>query len=230
MTAQILIVEDEPLIAQDLKFLLDDMGISSVDVAMDYDGAVGILKEKNFDLVLLDVNLSSEKDGIHLAEYLNESKKTPFIFITSYFNSSVIERAKRTKPQAYLVKPFQAKDVKVNVEMALFKAAESKPSQPVFVKEKNGSIKVDLDKLLYLEAVDSYTRLIFENEEVMVSQNLKSMQEKLGSKEIVRVHKSYSVNISAISTIKGGAVFINDHKIPIGRAYKEDFSAHISFI
>lgn len=230
MTSRILIVEDEPLIAQDLKFLLDDMGLSFVDVAMDYHEALAILADKNFDLVLLDVNLSSEKDGIHLAEYLNESMKTPFIFITSYFNSSVIERAKRTKPQAYLVKPFQAKDVKVNVQMALFKASENEVSQPVFVKEKGGSIKVDLDKLLYLEAVDSYTRLIFEDEEVMVSQNLKSMQEKLASKEIVRVHKSYCVNISAISTIKGGVVYINDHKIPVGRAYKDDFNAHISFI
>ncbi|WP_424961383.1 LytR/AlgR family response regulator transcription factor [Ekhidna sp.] len=229
MSARILIVEDEPLIAQDLKFLLHDVGIKAVHIAMSYDEAINSLKNSSFDLALLDVNLSGEKDGIHLAEHLNVSL-IPFIFITSYFNSSVIERAKRTKPQAYLVKPFQAKDVKVNVQMALFKASESNSENPVFVKEKNGSIKVDLDKLLYLEAVDNYTRLIFENEEVMVSQNLKSMQEKLDSKEIIRVHKSFCVNIGAISTIKGGALFINDHKIPIGRAYKHDFTDRISFL
>jgi DNA-binding LytR/AlgR family response regulator len=230
VSARILIVEDEPLIAQDLKFLLNDMGIEAVHIAMSYDEAIDSLKNTSFDLALLDVNLSGEKDGIHLAEHLNVSSKTPFIFITSYFNTSVIERAKRTKPQAYLVKPFQAKDVKVNVQMALFKASESKSETPVFVKEKNGSIKIDLDKLLYLEAVDSYTRLIFENEEVMVSQNLKSMQEKLATKEVVRVHKSYCVNIGAISTIKGGYIFINAHKIPIGRAYKHDFTDRISFL
>ena len=81
MSARILIVEDEPLIAQDLKFLLNDMGIEAVHIAMSYDEAIDSLKNTFFDLALLDVNLSGEKDGIHLAIHLNESSKTPFIFI-----------------------------------------------------------------------------------------------------------------------------------------------------
>lgn len=229
MNAKILIVEDEPLIAQDLKYLLNDMGLSSISIAMDYEDAWKVLHEKPFDLALLDINLSSEKDGIDLAAELN-SLQIPFIFITSYFNQSIVERAKTTRPQAYLVKPFNQHDLQINVEMVLFKIKTQEERNEIFIKEKRGSLKIDISKLLFMEAIDNYTKLVFDTEEQMLSQTLKAVHEKLEGQNIVRVHKSFCVKIDAISMIKGNVVYLDTYEIPIGRTYKKELSSHLNFL
>lgn len=228
MDAKILIVEDEPLIAQDLKFLLSDLGLNSVSVALDYDDATSVLQNSHFDLALLDINLSSERDGIDLAEHLN-TLNIPFIFLTSYFNQSIVNRAKKTRPQAYLVKPFNKHDLQINVEMVLFKIKSEQKAHEVFLKEKRGSIKVDVSKLLFLEAIDNYTKLVFEDGEEMLSQTLKTVHEKLVDYAVVRVHKSFCVKIDSISLVKGNVIHIDSHEIPIGRTYKQELTSKLTF-
>jgi len=228
MNAKVLIVEDEPLIAQDLKFLLQDLGLSSVSIVLDYEDALEILKKEVFDLALLDINLSSEKDGIDLAGHLN-SLNIPFIFLTSYFNPGVVARAKITRPQAYLVKPFNKHDLQINVEMVLFKIKNEQKPYEVFLKEKRGSVKVNVSKLLFLEAIDNYTKLVFESEEQVLSQTLKVVHDKLAAQNIVRVHKSFCVKIDAISFVKGNTIYIETHEIPIGRTYKQGLSSKLNY-
>lgn len=221
MNTRILVVDDEPLIAQDLKFLLLDMGISEVEVAMSYDEALIRIQTEHFDLALLDIQLGGPQDGVALAEHAAQ-QEIPFIFLTSYYTPEVVARAKQTKPNAYLLKPFKKAEIQINVEMALFKERQA-ASGEVFIREKNGMLKVDLSQLLFLEAEDSYTRMVFSDEEKLVSQTLKTLHKKLAEHNLIRVHKSYCVKVDAISMIKGNSVVIEEHNVPIGRAYKSDF-------
>ena len=226
---QVLIVEDEPLIANDLKFLLEEMGIGQVLTALDYEEALTKINHHQFDLALLDINLSSDKDGVDLAKALNE-QVVPFIFITSYFSQEVVNRAKKTNPRAYLLKPFNKNDVRINVEMALFKCQSEKQSHEVYLKEQKGAIRVDVGKLLYLEAVDNYTKLVFKDREELVSQTLRIVHEKLSNQYLVRTHKSFCVKMDEISMIKGNTIFIDNHQIPIGRTYKQNLLSELSFL
>lgn len=230
MDKKILIVEDEPLIAKDLSFILEDLGIQKIEFAMNYDDAIASIKTQSFDLILLDVNLSSEKDGIDLAHEINKSKPTPFIFITSYYNQSTVERAKITNPLAYLLKPFNQFDIRINVEMALYKSDQSNEKSTVYIREKNGTVQLEITDIKILEAQDNYTKIICGDRELTISQTLKSILSKLPESDFVRTHKSFAARIDQISMIKGGYAFIGEEKIPIGRSYKVDFQERISIL
>ena len=136
MESKVLIVEDEPITAKDISFLLEDIGIDQIEIALSYDEAIDLLESTAFDLALLDINLLSDKDGIDLAENINENYPTPFIYITAHYNSTVIERAKVTEPKAYLLKPFNKHDIQINVEMALYKLKVSQTIKCWSLKSK----------------------------------------------------------------------------------------------
>ena len=116
----ILIVEDDIMICQDLREQLELMNYNISGVAYDFDRALLQLSNNLPDLVLLDINLGSGKDGIDLAHVINKTYRIPFIFLTSYANHSVVSRAKECRPSGYIVKPFTEKDIFANVEIALF--------------------------------------------------------------------------------------------------------------
>ncbi|WP_421764254.1 LytR/AlgR family response regulator transcription factor [Ekhidna sp.] len=230
MDRKILIVEDEPLIAKDLSFILEDLGIDTIEFAMSYEDAQQALEKREFDLILLDINLSSEKDGIDLAHEINESQKTPFIFITSYYNPTTVTRAKVTNPLAYLLKPFNQHDIRINVEMALYKSDQSKENSTIYIREKSGTIQLELTSVIFLEAQDNYTKIVCSDKALLISQTLKSMLEKLPESDFVRTHKSFAARIDHITMIKGGYVFLGDEKIPIGRTYKTEFQERIAIL
>lgn len=232
VSRSILIVEDDPLIADDLYFILQDVGIKDVDVALQYDKALRLLSEKTYDLALLDVNLSSEKDGVDLAEFINSNVKIPFIFITSYYDKDTLRRAKEMNPSAYILKPFDKYDIQVNVELSLHKLANSKASEieKIFVKDKGKMISVDPQKIDFVEAFDNYSKVFLESQAHILSHTLKSIEAKLEPYSFVRVHKSYLVNFSRITMISDGFIYFGEHKIPIGRAYKAGFMSKISLL
>ena len=223
MNKKVLIVEDEPLIAKDLSFILEDLGLRGIELAMSYEDAIESLSKGEFDLILLDVNLSSDKDGIDLAHEINRNYRVPFIFITSYYNSSTVSRAKVTNPLAYLLKPFNQHDIRINVEMALYKSAHSKENETIFLREKTGTIQLELPDIKYLEAQNNYTKIVTTNTEIIASQTLKVLLNKLPDSEFIRTHKSFAARIDNITMLKGGNAYLSDCKLPMGRSFKEEF-------
>ena len=101
-----MIVEDEVLIAEDIADLCEDIGFPPVFVAYRAGQALNYLKENPVDLVLLDINLQDEINGIEIAEYINENCNADFIFLTSYSDQNTLARVVSTKPAGYIVKPF----------------------------------------------------------------------------------------------------------------------------
>ncbi|SMG53426.1 two component transcriptional regulator, LytTR family [Marivirga sericea] len=231
MGKSVLIVEDEPLIADDLLFHLEDLGINEVEIALKYEHALEKIQHNQFDLALLDVNLSGTRDGIDLANFLNRQQPFPFIFITSYYDQETLNRAKKTNPIAYILKPFDKNEVTVNVEMAFHKISllKEQPAQ-FFIRDKNGLLPVRPDEILYVEAFDNYAKVFTEINSHIISHSLKSIEDKLIPYGFVRVHKSYLININKISRINEGYVFFEEISIPIGRAYKNNFMAKIALL
>lgn len=122
MTPKILIVEDEPLIAEDLSMILGKAGFKVIGIANDGNRALDLLHSQSPDLVLLDIALNSSMSGIDVAEVINEKYDLPFIFITSFSDKHTLERAKDVYPHGYIVKPFKKKDILANIEIALHRS------------------------------------------------------------------------------------------------------------
>lgn len=112
-----LIVEDEIIIAYDIKDILVEMGYDAIINIVNVDDAIAAIEKYNPSLVLIDINLNQEKDGIDLGNYLLDKDNIPFIYITSHSDNTTIERVSETRPYGYIVKPFKSEDIKVAVSI-----------------------------------------------------------------------------------------------------------------
>jgi PAS domain S-box-containing protein len=122
-SAEILVVEDEVIVAHDLKRILDKLGYSVLGIADSGEEAVRIASEEFPDLVLMDINLSDGKmGGIDAASRITDTLGIPVIFLTALTDDGTIERARYARPASYLVKPYTEIELKSNIEMAVYRA------------------------------------------------------------------------------------------------------------
>ena len=134
---KILIVEDEPVIAENISLYLDNNDFEVSGIAYDSEDAMQQLRENTPDAVLLDINLESDTDGIDIARYIQEHYQLPFIFLTSYSDRITLERAKQVKPSGYIVKPFNERTLLASLEIAISNhAEEANHALPKLVMEK----------------------------------------------------------------------------------------------
>ena len=116
--ARIQIVEDEFIIAEDLRGALEEIGHTVVGVAESYTEALEHFDANNPELVLLDINLEGEAEGIKCGELLKD-RGVPFIYISAYIDSKTRDKAESTEPKAFIVKPFDLAELEVNIKHAL---------------------------------------------------------------------------------------------------------------
>ena len=117
----ILVVEDEWVVADQICSNLKDLGYTVCSTASTGDEALGRVEEHSPDLILMDIVLKGKMDGIEAADRITSQFNIPVIYLTAYTNQEYIERAKQTKPFGYLVKPFKSNELHTNIEMALHK-------------------------------------------------------------------------------------------------------------
>jgi len=145
---RILVAEDEGIVAQDIKGRLETLGYDVCATATSGCDAVSLARELRPDLALMDIRLEGEMDGIQVTEKLTELD-IPVVFLTAYQDADTFERAKRSGASAFLIKPYQERDLRLSIEMVLHKHAKD--------KEIKG-------KLLYTEKLFAMGRIIMGQE------------------------------------------------------------------
>jgi DNA-binding LytR/AlgR family response regulator len=229
------VVEDELVIARTILSTLDELGYSYCGPAINYTEAMEMLETNKPDLLLLDIQLSGKKDGIDVAQKLNELYRVPFIFLTANSDAETIDRAKKVKPHAYIVKPFTKEELFAAIEIAFSNftgnRADARPQQVasyhtkdfMFVKDGYVFRKIFFNELLYLESDANYVTLHLKSQKkVMVRSTLNDFIEQLDQKIFIRIHRSYSVNINLADDIFPTEVSVEGVKIPIGKSYREE--------
>lgn len=119
--ANILIVDDDVLIAESTKSILRRANYNIVGTAINAAEAIQFARERNPDLILMDINLGNSEDGISAAEEIQKFADIPFIFATAYSDNATIERAKKIGPFGYLIKPYDNREMLVAIETSLYK-------------------------------------------------------------------------------------------------------------
>ena len=121
MKANIFIVEDESITAQDLQFTLEDLGYGVSGIANSGELAIQRVSEHQPDLILMDIRIIGELDGIATAEIISQRFDIPIIFLTAHSDDETLTRVIQTSPYGYVVKPFEEKELRTTIEIGLYK-------------------------------------------------------------------------------------------------------------
>jgi len=240
----VLIVEDDPIIAADLTYFMKDFGYSPFPAVASAEQALLLLNNIVPDFILMDVTLDGKTDGIELAQQISKKHALPIIFLTAHHDRKTIDRIKAAQPSAYLVKPLQEYNLQTSIELALYNFSHQKfvnkdqdssdadfvSGNHFFIKVKNQLKKVLLDQILFIEAYDNYSFVHTADQKYLIGSTLKAVEQKLAEHQFVRTHRSTIVNLKVIEGIEEDVILIREHKLPIGKTYREDFMKRINLL
>ena len=119
---RILVVEDETVVAMDIANTLRKLGYEVTDTVPSGEQALDSLKENRPDLIFMDIGLKGEMDGIETAAQIRSLYSIPVIFLTAFVDEKTLDRAKGTVPAGYITKPFEENDLRIAVEVGLYRA------------------------------------------------------------------------------------------------------------
>ncbi len=223
MTITAIALDDEPLALDVIKTFCDQVDYIDLKKTFTETGdALKYLENNKVDLLFLDINMPSIS-GIELFKKLDKSILV--IFTTAYteyavegFNLDAID---------YLLKPFEFARFKKAVEKVkeyynYLHKKESEAQQYLFVRVDYSLVKVALADILYIEGLDNYFKIHFDNgKTLLVRMSLKSVTEKLPADEFIRVHRSFIVPLSKVKYLRNKTIYLGQTEIPIGTNYIE---------
>lgn len=235
---KILVVEDEFIVAEEISEVLNLHNFEVVGKASNASDALELVKDKHPDIVLLDIHIEGERDGIEVAHKIREMGNTAIIFLSAFDDKEYLERASEVEPAAYIVKPFEARNLIVAIKLA-FKKLEKNPGDEedtffvedrIFIKEGNRFNKLMVNTITFVAAVGSYSDIYTNERKITLTLNLKQFYLKLNHPKFIRVHRSYLVNVDAIDSLEGNTIHIGPHQIPVSASHKEEFLKSIRTI
>ncbi|MCB9333271.1 MAG: response regulator [Lewinellaceae bacterium] len=231
---RILIVEDEPLYASQLEMLIDRMGYEVVGAFDNAFDALDCFHREKPDLLLLDINLAGEVDGIELAARANRARAVPVVFITSLQDDETFARAQQTHPAAFIIKPFDELQLQRSIELAVAQLAKSPETtfeagdlvlqDSLFIKVREKLEKVSLAEILYAEADDRYSELhTSTGRKFVVRIPLGQLEEKLNTRQFARTHRSFLINLNQIQSVdlQENFIQVKDKSIPLSKGYRD---------
>jgi two-component system, LytTR family, response regulator LytT len=236
---KILIVEDELIVAEDIRSHLIKMGYTVTGIAASYDEAVALLNSGLPDLVMLDIMIKGSKTGIDLGRYVREHYASlPIIYLTSLSDKKTIEQVKETHPDAFLLKPFRAEHLFTSIEIAIAKLSLSDKSpeekekchlqvkDSLFLKKDNLFYKVKIKDILFFKAEGNYLVIYVSNSsKYTIRLPVKEFVELLTDYTFFQVHKSYVINLEYVDAVSPSSVRIKTHEIPLSKNKRDEFMA-----
>lgn len=234
----ILIIEDTKSESDELTKVLVDNEYNIVGIATNYTEALTMFYQNKIDLVIIDVFLNGQPEGITFAETITITPNAakPFVFLTSSKDRQIFERAKLTKPFSFLLKPFNELEVLYAIEMAVEKFYEQNNvfvkedleavigNDYLFIKKKSALKKVAIDDIIYIEVEERYCNIITQNEKFLVALSLTKITTLLNTNKFVKTHRNYIVNSNKIIEIilsDNQIVLEGNHKVIVSEKYKD---------
>ena len=226
---KILVVEDEIIIADNICYVLDDLGYQAFEPAINFSQAVESLENNKPDIAILDIQLVGKKDGIDLAYKIKQDYNIPFIFLTSNSDISTIERVKKLDPHAFLVKPFNREELFASIEIALHNFVKGKDplksedniviKDALFVKTNRSFEKICFSDILFLKSDHVYVEIhTLQKRTFLMRGSMQSCLDKLSDK-FFRTHRSYIINLEHLNSFTSTEVDIEGEIVPIGKDY-----------
>ncbi len=220
-------IDDEPLA---IDIIADD--ISKVDFlhlvkkCTSANEALEILEKEKIELIFLDIQMP----GLSGIQFLKSFKNPPIVIFTTAYSKYALEGFDLDVLD-YLLKPIPfdrfLKACNKAAEFIEFKKSTKEESKNnyFFIKAEYKTIKISNDDVLHVEGLKDYVKIFCEKKTtaLLTRMNLKNMEEILSTNKFIRVHRSFIVNISKVSSVQKSYIIVGDKKIPVGDNYRDEF-------
>jgi two-component system, LytTR family, response regulator LytT len=217
---KILIVEDEVLIAEDLKDILKTFGLKKIEMVHDKTSALENLRLNKPDIAILDIRMEKELDGLEIGEFIQNNYKLPFIFITAHSDIEMIKKIIKTKPVGYITKPFKKSDLFANINLAI---EQLTTNNKLFIKDGYSTHVININEIVYIESEGNYINIFTSSKKYLSRQNMESILLDIDSNDFLKIHRSYVVNLNKVKKYSSKEVIINEITLPISKTFYDVF-------
>ncbi|MBK9401622.1 MAG: response regulator transcription factor [Bacteroidetes bacterium] len=224
-----IIVDDEPLAQEVLERYLEN--IRELELVTKCNNALEafeVLNHENIDLMFLDISMPV----ISGIDFLRSLRKSPAVIITTAHPDFALQGYELDVVD-YLVKPVSLERFMKAVNKALDRVKQHAPSERsnkadfMFVKSDQKLIRINFSDISYIEGMKDYVKIFTKEKMIVTLHTMKFFESSLPSDGFIRVHKSYIVNASAIKSIAGNELELQQARIPIGSSYKDQLMRSI---
>jgi DNA-binding LytR/AlgR family response regulator len=251
---KILIVEDEMVIAANISLQLTELGYEVTGILPRGEEALSQIQIEKPDIILLDIRLKGELDGIETAHEIQKQHNIPIIYLTANADEAHFNRAKETHPYAFISKPFKKLDLQRAIELTVDRISMENVSENgkngngndsavikenstdfilndrIFVRHNEKMLKINIKDIYYIEADRNYCRIFSQGREYLLVMTLKDIDEKLPQNHFLRIHRSYIINLSQIDEVAGTHVVISRKAIPMSKAMRTELLKRLQTI
>lgn len=234
--AKILIVEDEMIIGANISLQLTNLGYEVTGIVTRGEEALNHVKKHKPNIVLMDIQLKGNLDGIKTVQLMHKENDIPVIYLTANADQEHFDRAKSTNPYAFISKPFKKMDLEHAIELIIGKL-NSKDStveddnfcispfvqtDSIFVRRNERMIKIMIKDIYYFEADRNYCKIFAKNKDCLLVMTLKEIDEKLPPEHFLRIHRSFIINLTHVDEVAGSHVVIGRKAIPLSKSLRAE--------
>jgi len=216
---KIILIEDDPLIAEDLKSKLISLGYQVVGTGYKKKKILKLVEDHEPDIIIADIMLEGrEYDGIDLVNEIYKQYKVPVIYLTANSESLTVKRASGSRPAVFLLKPFRLNEVAINIDLAIenfkeeldFEKANELAKDSIFIPLNYAYQRIRKDDIVMIKADGSYAEVALDDgRKHQVSINLKNFTRQLDDDGFLRVSRKHLVNSKHIDRIDGNTLYLN---------------------
>lgn len=236
----ILLIEDINSIEIDVQNRLAELNYQVNSIVTSAEQAFEAIEKNKPDIVLMDIHLDGQWDGIEAASTIQKHYDLPVLFLSSESDIETLKPIVDTQAYGFIEKPFRKAVLFSNVELALnnhqnnsmrgknkITFAEEQKSksknQSIYIRADYKIKKIDYASILFVEAMRDYVTIYTDDKKYITHTTMKNMLVKLPSDHFLRIHRSYIINLNKIDSIKYPELFLVGHKksVPIGAHYKK---------
>lgn len=216
----ILILEDDILIAEHIKTILENDGFHQILVATQYDEAVDLIQHNLVRLALLDINLNEERTGIDFSAILN-SHGIQYIYISAQSDPVHQANIVNSQPLGYILKPFKPIQVSTTVRIVYNQLKKS------VLRIDDGKQKhhIHMDTIHFIKSSRNYTEINFEDTRILVRKTLSEIKVMLPDDTFLQCHRSFVVNTSKITSISSREISVGKANIPLSSSHRKTFDS-----
>lgn len=240
---RILATEDDTLHEEMLRITIEQLGYELIDVIYKPSSLFLKIDATKPDILLMDIDLGGDITGIDLVKGVNEKYDIPVIYVTSFADSDTFQKAKKTYPAAYIVKPYNESELQRAIELAINNQQKKISSTEdfknnvvsndhIFIKEGKALVKIETDSINLIEAYDKYCFIYTSEKKSMIRSKLKDIYTQLPLSHFCQVHRSYIVNINAIDKIVPNRhkIITAGKEIPVSKSYRQNLFSRLNYV